>query len=363
MVSMTRIFEGVICMAFYAGICYLLLDGAVRQTRQSPLHKAPPQKVMIVSAAHDYHCKYQKGDYLNLLSAINKQDYARLHNYNVLTPCSLADPTLTSMWNKIGWLLKAMKENEEEWYLWVDIDTVIIDVTFTLPFERFHGKDFITWGNSTRILAGDPLNGMNSGVMLFRKSEWSLKFLSAIADLGRIPEPRLGEMMREQLTDPDYKYDTGLRDQNAIVYLLKKHWPEMRTKLQLVNKQYCLNCYWRDLMAIGDIKSSEKRVQFVNHFSGCQMCLDLNKNGDMPECEREYIKSFEYANSVMMKLLARKPPRNLTMHDSLLASFFCQEHPEARECRDSANAIERAAMQGQNLDGRKAMRELRTAPL
>jgi len=28
---------------------------------------------MIVSAAHDYHCKYQKGDYLNLLSAINKQ--------------------------------------------------------------------------------------------------------------------------------------------------------------------------------------------------------------------------------------------------------------------------------------------------
>jgi len=53
----------------------------------------------------------------------------------------------------------AVQENEEEWYLWVDIDTVIIDVTFTLPFERFHGKDFITWGNSTRILAGDPLNG------------------------------------------------------------------------------------------------------------------------------------------------------------------------------------------------------------
>ena len=66
--------------------------------------------------------------------------------------------------------------------------------------------------------------------------------------------------MKEQLTAPDYKYDTGLRDQNAIVYLLKKNWPEMRTRLQLVNKQYCLNCYWRDLMAIGDIASSEKRV-------------------------------------------------------------------------------------------------------
>ena len=49
------------------------LSSAARQIRQSPLHKPQPQKVMIVSAAHDYHCKYQKGDYLNLLSAINKQ--------------------------------------------------------------------------------------------------------------------------------------------------------------------------------------------------------------------------------------------------------------------------------------------------
>ena len=54
------------------------------------------------------------------------------------------------------------------------------------------------------------------------------------------------------------------------------------------------------------------------------MCLDLNKNGDMPECEREYLKSFEYANSVMMKLLARKPPRSTEMHLSLLESFYCQ---------------------------------------
>ena len=69
------------------------------------------------------------------------------------------------------------------------------------------------------------------------------------------------QVLSEQLTAPEYTYDTGLRDQNAIVYLLKKHWPDMKSKLQLVNKQYCLNCYWRDLMAMGDIKSSEKRVR------------------------------------------------------------------------------------------------------
>ena len=70
----------------------------------------------------------------------------------------------------------------------------------------------------------------------------------------------MNQVLMEQLSAPEYKYDTGLRDQNAIVYLLKKHWPEMRSKVQLVNKQYCLNCYWRDLLVLGDIRSSEKRV-------------------------------------------------------------------------------------------------------
>ena len=33
--------------------------------------------------------------------------------------------------------------------------------------------------------------GMNSGVMLFRKSKWSLDFLEEVAKLGRTPEPSL----------------------------------------------------------------------------------------------------------------------------------------------------------------------------
>ena len=33
--------------------------------------------------------------------------------------------------------------------------------------------------------------GMNSGVMLFRKSKWSQEFLEEVARLGRIPEPEL----------------------------------------------------------------------------------------------------------------------------------------------------------------------------
>ena len=34
------------------------------------------------------------------------QDYARLHNFEVIATTAVADPTLDNMWNKVGWLLK-----------------------------------------------------------------------------------------------------------------------------------------------------------------------------------------------------------------------------------------------------------------
>ena len=39
-----------------------------------------------------------------------------------------------------------------------------------------------------------PRAGFNSGVMLFRRSKWTKQFLEAVAELGRVPEPELGEV-------------------------------------------------------------------------------------------------------------------------------------------------------------------------
>ena len=72
---------------------------------------------------------------------------------------------------------------------------------------------------------------------------------------------------------------------------------------QLVNRQYCLNCYWRDLLELGTLTSDDTRVHFINHFSGCQMCTQQNKNDDYKECESEYVKSYEYADSQFKKAL------------------------------------------------------------
>lgn len=54
------------------------------------------------------------------------------------------------------------------------------------------------------------------------------------------------------------------------------------------------------------------------------MCTEQNKNSDYKECETEFVKSFEYANSIMMKMLARKPARNLTSHEQLAALPYCK---------------------------------------
>ncbi len=69
-------------------------------------------------------------------------------------------------------------------------------------------------------------------------------------------------MLKKELTAPTYKYDSGLRDQNAITYVLKQEWAEQQSHVLLVNKQYCLNCYWRDLLN-NDLKSDDTKVRLI----------------------------------------------------------------------------------------------------
>ena len=82
------------------------------------------------------------------------------------------------------------------------------------------------------------------------------------------------QVLKKGLTAPSYKYDSGLRDQNAITYVLKQAWEEHQPHVLLVNKQYCLNCYWRDLLREGDLRSDDTKVRA--HLQGtCWRIMDL----------------------------------------------------------------------------------------
>ena len=115
---------------------------------------------------------------------------------------------------------------------------------------------------------------------------------------------------------------------------------------QLVNRQYCLNCYWRDLLELGTLTSDDTRVHFINHFSGCQMCTQQNKNDDYKECESEYVKSYEYADSQFKKALVRRPPRNITYHEPVAQCHYCQKNPHAPECAEAVRAYAEWEAQG-----------------
>lgn len=56
-----------------------------------------------------------------------------------------------------------MDDNElqAEWVLWVDIDTVILDLNFTLALEEYaaKSKDLVVYGNVTQVKAGHPIEG------------------------------------------------------------------------------------------------------------------------------------------------------------------------------------------------------------
>ena len=56
-------------------------------------------------------------------------------------------------------------EDEElaaEWVLWMDIDTVVIDANYTLPFEAFAAKsrDLVVYGNKSEVEKGHPVKGV-----------------------------------------------------------------------------------------------------------------------------------------------------------------------------------------------------------
>ena len=58
------------------------------------------------------------------------------------------------------------------------------------------------------------------------------------------------------LTELTGTYSDGYRDQNAIIYLLKKHADEYIPHVEFVGKEFCFNCFWKDLLEVGSSLSA-----------------------------------------------------------------------------------------------------------
>ena len=55
--------------------------------------------------------------------------------------------------------LNSIPRERAEWILWLDMDMVLENITFTLPLESYAGKDFILWGQPEWIMKGHNAKG------------------------------------------------------------------------------------------------------------------------------------------------------------------------------------------------------------
>jgi mannan polymerase II complex MNN10 subunit len=106
------------------------------------------------------------------ISMRNKNEYAEKHGYKTFDGSYLIDTSRPPSWTKIKALQRLLYEEECDWAVWMDADTVIMNKS--ILFESFLPSD----EKYDMLCTKDsPNTGYNSGVLIFRNSEWSKQFL------------------------------------------------------------------------------------------------------------------------------------------------------------------------------------------
>lgn len=119
------------------------------------------------------------------MSVKNKQDYARLHGYDFYVSTAQTSPLLSGAWNKVALILELVETSQYEWIVWIDSDSLIMNVLFEIPWKKYEGYDLVMWGQEKELYEiGNAHMGLNTGVFLVRNTEWSKSFLREVSKYG-----------------------------------------------------------------------------------------------------------------------------------------------------------------------------------
>ena len=244
------------------------------------LHSAPtPRVVIAMELPHrSSGCPAKGGDTINLLSLLNKKDYARWHSYDVAVATETLQPDLHNVGgapggpiNMLPFLARLLDEtpaSEAEWILYMAPDLTIDDLTFTFPLESYAGKDLVLVGDKAKVTAGDVL-GVDLGSVLLRNSAWSKKL---VANLIRTAAATAAP-------PPDKAYKTNPVSQ-AIIDAVAAD-PALLDRVRF-ETDFCMACDWRriNLAAAGQVFDKTKAwgdanknwKLFTTRFFDCQTC-------------------------------------------------------------------------------------------
>lgn len=112
----------------------------------------------------------------------NRENYAKLHGYEIINGNKLIDKTRPVAWSKIIALKYYLKNYDYLFY--IDMDAVIMEPSIKL-------EDLITIGgiNSDFIMTED-WNGLNTGVWFVKNTLWTLQFLDLAWNQSQLVPPR-----------------------------------------------------------------------------------------------------------------------------------------------------------------------------
>ena len=114
------------------------------------------------------------------LSQANQKQYASIHGYNYIWYDDSLINTKWVTWNKLCVLQRHLQDYE--WVMWIDSDAVFTNIDTTIESILEHAGE-------SSLLVCDDIGGwrLNSGVMFWKNTEWSLTALSELHDMEKIP--------------------------------------------------------------------------------------------------------------------------------------------------------------------------------
>ena len=115
----------------------------------------------------------------------NHQSWAKCHGYTYIHQTQSLNAHLDPHWTKL-YLIKNLLSTKCSRVLFLDFDALFMHCGYSIDY--LFGREKVL-DNEVFIFSGDT-NIINSGVMIFKRSEWVSKFLDDVLAIG--PTPGLG---------------------------------------------------------------------------------------------------------------------------------------------------------------------------
>mgnify|MGYP003319422012 CR=1 FL=1 len=135
----------------------------------------------------------------------------------------------------------------------MDDDAIFPDMEFTFPFEEYDkaGVNLVIWGDPQRVFRANDIQGLNTGVFLLRKSEWSRQLMAEVAALAT-------PSIRRQIGNKG-----RIAEQGALTWVLHSQSAKWKGKWQTAIKKV-LKSVRATNMFLPSAAAKEKKEQLVH---------------------------------------------------------------------------------------------------